>query len=276
MTIRKEIDTIKSAIGSIYDEQEATSIARMVVCNRLNINFSQLVARYDGECEIEGIDNLIAELQNGRPVQYVLGEAEFCDLVFEVCEGVLIPRIETEELVCRIAQEAKPASRILDVGTGSGAIAISLAKRIKDSKVVAMDISCDALAVARRNAERLDADICFVEADALGDFTSLGKFDIIVSNPPYIPQQDEASMSVNVVGYEPHLALFVPDDNALKFYHSIALNSRTMLAEGGKLWFEIYEKYGAEVCAMLSDVGYSRCGVVKDLHQKDRVVWAML
>ena len=152
---------------------EAESIARMVVCEELSYNLSQLVAHYDDEVDIAEIENIIAELSKGRPVQYVLGKAEFCELEFDVAEGVLIPRPETEELVYRIAEIAERGARILDIGTGSGAIAISLAKLVKESKVVAVDISTEALKIAQRNAERLGANVEFVEADALGDLSQL-------------------------------------------------------------------------------------------------------
>ena len=159
MTIRHIIHTIRDAAESLYGSHEAESIARMVLCEKLSYNLSQLVAHYDDECEIEGLDTIIAELRSGRPVQYVLGKAEFCEELFEVAEGVLIPRPETEELVYRIAESAKPGARILDIGTGSGAIAISLAKLVKEAKVVAIDISPEALKIARRNAERLGVEV---------------------------------------------------------------------------------------------------------------------
>lgn len=276
MTVRLIIHKIRDAVESLYGKHEAEAIARMVVCNKLNYNLSQLVVRYDEECDVEGLERMVAELKSGRPVQYVLGEAEFCDMVFEVQEGVLIPRPETEELVYRIVETAPRSVRILDVGTGSGAIAISLAKMVEGARVTAVDISKEVLAVAQRNAERLGAEVEFVEADALGDMSHLGEFDVIVSNPPYIPQSDIAEMRKNVVDFEPHTALFVPDDDALKFYRSIARNARTMLAEGGVLWFEIYEKFGTEMCEMLYDEGFAQCGVEVDANDKARMVWAKL
>ena len=274
MTLRQTIHLIRDAVTPLYGERESEMIGRMVVCDRLSYNLSQLVAHYDEECEIENLEYLLAELSQGRPVQYVLGEAEFCDISFNVREGVLIPRPETEELVYRIAETAEQGARILDIGTGSGAIAITLAKLIKESKVVAIDISCEALAIAKENAERLGAIVEFVEADALGDMTPLGEFDIIVSNPPYIPQSDIVDMRKNVVDFEPHSALFVPDDDALKFYRSIAKNGKKMLSKEGVLWFEIYEKFGAEMCDMLKEEGYTRYGIELDANQKERIVWA--
>ena len=274
MTLRQTIHLIRDAVTPLYGERESEMIGRMVVCDRLSYNLSQLVAHYDEECEIENLEYLLAELSQGRPVQYVLGEAEFCDRSFKVREGVLIPRPETEELVYRIAETAEQGARILDIGTGSGAIAITLAKLIKESKVVAIDVSCEALAIAQENAERLGAGVEFVEADALGDMAPLGEFDIIVSNPPYIPQSDIVDMRKNVVDFEPHSALFVPDDDALKFYRSIAKNGKKMLSKEGVLWFEIYEKFGAEMCDMLKEEGYTRYGIELDANQKERIVWA--
>ena len=274
MTIRHIIHTIKSSVEPLYGPHEAESIARMVVCGRLSYNLSQLVAHYDDEVEIDEIDNIIAELASGRPVQYVLGKAEFCEAEFEVAEGVLIPRPETEELVYRIAETAKRGARILDIGTGSGAIAISLAKLVKESKVVAVDISKEALAIARKNAERLGAKVEFVEADALGDLSQLGEFDIIVSNPPYIPQSDIVDMRKNVVDFEPHTALFVPDNDILRFYRATAENAQRMLCEEGSIWFEIYEKAGAEVCEMLCEKGFTRNELIEDANLKPRMVWS--
>ena len=274
MTIRQTIHLICDAVVSLYGEREAEAIARMVVCDRLSYSFSQLVAHYDDECEIEGIEKIVEELQSGRPVQYVLGRAEFCDFVFEVAEGVLIPRPETEELVYRIAEQAERGVRILDIGTGSGAIAVSLAKLVEEAEVVAVDISSEALKIAKHNAERLGAKVEFVEADALGDLSHLGEFDIIVSNPPYIPQSDIADMRKNVIGFEPHTALFVPDNDILKFYVATAKNAQKMLRQGGSLWFEIYEKAGEELCSMLRGEGFSQTELIEDANLKPRMVWS--
>lgn len=274
MTIRQAIHEIRDAVISLYGEREAEAVARMVVCDKLSYSFSQLVAHYDDECEIDGLERVVSELRSGRPVQYVLGRAEFCDSVFEVEEGVLIPRPETEELVYRIAETAKCGARILDVGTGSGAIAISLAKLVKDAEVVAVDISPEALAIAQKNAEHLGAKVEFVEADALSDLSHLGEFDIIVSNPPYIPQSDIVDMCKNVVDFEPHLALFVPDNDILKFYVATADNAQKMLREEGSLWFEIYEKAGAEMVEMLRAKGFQRNELIEDANLKPRMVWS--
>ena len=274
MTIRQIIHYIRDAVEPLYGLREAEAVARMVVCDRLSFNLSQFVAHYDDECEIPDIENIVEELRRGRPVQYVLGRAEFCELQFEVAEGVLIPRPETEELVYHIVETAPRGARILDIGTGSGAIAIALAKLVQDAEVLAVDISTDALAIARRNAEQLGAKVEFVEANALGDLSHLGEFDIIVSNPPYIPQSDIVDMRKNVVDFEPHTALFVPDDDILKFYRATAENAQRMLRAGGSLWFEIYERAGEAICTMLSERGFMRNEIIEDANAKPRMIWS--
>lgn len=274
MTVREAIQSIERAISALYDPREATAIARQVVCSRCGYNFSQLVVHYDNECQIDDFQTIITQLAAARPVQYVLGQAQFCDLTFEVAEGVLIPRPETEELVSRVAADATGDARILDVGTGSGAIAVSLAKMVKGAKVVAVDISDIALEIAAKNAAKNGVDVEVIKADALADMSHLGQFDIIVSNPPYIPQSDLSSMNRNVVDYEPHTALFVADNDALCFYRSIAQNGLTMLRSGGGLYFEIYEQFGSQIAAMLEGMGYRDVVVAKDIFGKDRMVWS--
>lgn len=273
MTVREAIQSIERAISALYDPREATAIARQVVCSRCGYNFSQLVVHYDNECQIDDFQTIITQLSAARPVQYVLGQAQFCDLTFEVAEGVLIPRPETEELVAKVVADAKPAMRILDVGTGSGAIAVAIAHSV-DAEVVAVDISDITLEIAAKNAAKNGVDVEVVKADALADMSHLGQFDIIVSNPPYIPQSDLSSMNRNVVDYEPHTALFVADNDALCFYRSIAQNGLTMLRSGGGLYFEIYEQFGSQIAAMLEGMGYRDVVVAKDIFGKDRMVWS--
>ena len=269
-------DIIRKIAGSItplYDGREAESIARMVVMDRLSIDFTHLATDYDTECKIDNLDDVITDLRRGRPVQYVLGHAQFCGLDFVVREGVLIPRPETEELVGQIVAATRTGARILDVGTGSGAIAVALARMIPDADVEAVDISDDALAVAVENAKRNNVSIKFHKADALGDLGALGRFDAIVSNPPYVPQSDRATMHTNVLDFEPSEALFVDDDNPLVFYRSIAANAAVMLADGGWLWFEIYEKYGDDICRMLAESGFRDIRLAADANNKPRMVW---
>ena len=265
---------LADSIRSLYDENECRHIARMVASALSHEAESKYIIEPNEIIEIEGIEKCAEELASGRPVQYVIGKAEFCGYDFTVREGVLIPRPETEELVYKIIETAQRGARILDIGTGSGAIAIVLAKFVKDADVVAVDISREALAIAERNAERLGVKVDFVEADALGDLSHLGMFDVIVSNPPYIPQSDIVDMRRNVVDFEPHTALFVPDDDILKFYRATAENATKMLREGGSLWFEIYEKAGEEVCTMLREKGFTQTELFEDANAKPRMVWS--
>ena len=274
MTVRQTIQSIEEVLHPLYDSREATAIARQVVCCRCGYSFSQLVVHYDDECQIGDLQTIIEQLSNYRPVQYVLGEAEFYGLTFKVQEGVLIPRPETEELVAKVVAETQSGMRILDVGTGSGAIAVAVAHSVEGAEVEAVDISDVALEIAAGNAARNGADVKFYKADALGDMSELGQFDIIVSNPPYIPQSDITTMNRNVVDYEPHTALFVADDDALCFYRSIAQNGLKMLRAGGELYFEIYEQFGAQVADMLAGMGYHDIEVVKDIFGKERMVWS--
>lgn len=273
MTVRETIQTIERALQPLYDSREATAIAREVVSRRCGYTFSELVVNYDSECSIDNLQSIVEQLAAARPVQYVTGVAEFCDLQLKVAEGVLIPRPETAELVAQVIADSNRGVEILDVGTGSGAIAIALAKGIEGAVVTAVDISERALEIAAENCASNGVEISLIKADALADMTYLGKFDIIVSNPPYIPQSDMASMQRNVTDYEPHTALFVADSDPLCFYRSIAQNALSMLKAGGSLYFEICERFGAEMVEMLDGMGYTDVVVSKDIFGKDRMVW---
>lgn len=274
MTVRECVTTIERAILCVYNEQrEALAVARQVVSALLGYNFSQLVLNYDSECNIPNLDEIITKLQASCPVQYIVGQSEFCSLTLHVQPGVLIPRPETEELVMQIINSSKTGATVLDVGTGSGAIAIAIAKGVAQSKVTAIDISDTALGVAAKNAQQNGVDITLLKRDALGDFSDIGKFDIIVSNPPYIPESDYVSMRANVVDYEPHIALFVPNDDTLCFYRSIAKNALKMLNSEGSLYFEIYEHFGEQIVSMLEQMGFRDVTLAKDIFGKSRMVW---
>lgn len=279
MATRREILLrITQAIVELYGEVEARQIAEMVVLECGKISRNELLVEPNKELEINDIDRIIHELQEWRPVQYVIGRAEFDGLEFEVTEGVLIPRPETEELVEWIASESAPDARVLDVGTGSGCIAISLSRRLKSSRVWALDISEKALCIARRNGQRYAPEVEFIEGDALADFSSLvsEKLDVVVSNPPYIPRSDVSGMRRNVTDYEPDNALFVEDSDPLIFYRSIARTACKMLKSGGKLYFEIYELYAAQMRSMLEDEGYTDITIREDFRGKERMVCATI
>lgn len=254
---------------------EARQIAEMIVTQRGGITLSDLIIEPNAPLDIPDIESICTELRAWRPVQYILGSAYFADMDLEVCEGVLIPRPETEELVEWITAERPHAKRILDVCSGSGCIALALARKITQSDVHGIDISSEALALARRNAERYAPSVVFHEADALDDFSKVvGKeYDIIVSNPPYIPEADRALMRPNVTEYEPQMALFVPDSDPLLFYRSIAKTAFEMLAEGGQLYFEIYESLASDMVAMLRTEGYDAT-LREDFRGKPRMICA--
>lgn len=223
--------------------------------------------------------SLIAErLLTNEPLQYVLNESWFCGYRFYVDENVLIPRPETEELVEWVISNCKfPVGelRITDIGTGSGCIAISLKRKLRKAEVLGVDLSTGALQVAQRNADTLGVDVQFRQCDFLDHSTwpSLPLSDIIVSNPPYIPEQDKSTMHPNVLEYEPHMALFVPDDDALLFYKALAEFGKTNLKPGGSIFMEIHEDLGPLCVDLFSREGYN-VELKKDLQQKDRMIRA--
>ena len=212
-------------------------------------------------------------------MQYVLGSTEFYGLPFEVSPAVLIPRQETEELVQMVVQAyARKRVRIWDVGTGSGCIAVSLAKTLPDAEIFATDISEEALAVARRNAERNRVGVTFARHDMADDgHLPFGdtRFDIIVSNPPYIPSSDRAMMHRNVTGYEPEIALFVPDNDKLWCYAALARLGQRVLNSGGRIYVETYHDFHDELTGLFAEHGFSNVQSIRDLNEKSRFVLAM-
>ena len=279
MPTRREIITrIQTPLIALYGAREALQIARIVTMELGELCLTDLVAEPDRTLEIEGLDRIVEELATGRPLQYVLGHTEFYGLDFIVREGVLIPRPETEELIRWITENPvtnNPA--ILDVGTGSGCIAVTLARLIPGARVTAIDISGQALSVARENARRLGAEVDFRQGDALGELFpgEYGLFDLIVSNPPYIPRCEKATMRLNVTGYEPAEALFVEDSDPLIFYRAIARNAQRLLRPGGRLYFEIHERFADEMLRMLTEEDFADNTVRRDLNDKNRMTCSL-
>lgn len=276
MATRREIFRALTEAGAeLYGEAEARQIAEMVLESR-GVSRNMLLVEPNEPLDFPDLEDVISDIRAWRPVQYIIGSAEFAGLDFEVSDAVLIPRPETEELVDWVATEVGNRASILDVGTGSGCIAIALARAVKGSSVWALDISPEALAVARRNGAKYAPSVQFVEGDALSNFSVLFpvKFDAVVSNPPYIPDNDSALMRRNVTDYEPHTALFVPDNDPLLFYRSIARTARKMLKSGGKLYFEIYESLAEEMQTMLRSEGYDGIVVREDFRGKPRMICA--
>ena len=280
MATRREIfKQLVAVAGECYPEVEARQIAEMIVTTKGGISRNDLLIEPNEELEIKDLDIICDDLRRWRPVQYIIGRAEFADMELHVAEGVLIPRPETEELVDWVVRESKSGAKILDVCTGSGCIAIALRRMVKDSAVWAMDISPEALAIARINGAKYASDVCFVEGDALADFSADFEdiaFDTIISNPPYIPDSDRLLMRQNVTEHEPHIALFVEDSDPLIFYRAIARTGRKVLAEDGGLYFEIYESLVEELVTMLKQEGYENIVVKEDFRGKPRMICARL
>lgn len=215
---------------------------------------------------------IFSRLTEGEPVQYVLGRAEFSGRWFNVRPGVLIPRPETEELCAWITADSKASAspKVLDIGTGSGCIAITLQLDMPESKVTAWDISADALDVARENAQQLGANVNFVKLDALNAKPE-GEWDVIVSNPPYICEKEKKDMAVNVLEHEPHTALFVPDADPLLFYRAITRLAMQTLSKGGRLYFEINPIYADDTCRMMQAEGMTAVELRSDMYGKQRM-----
>ncbi len=268
---------LKGACCELYGEREASQIGRIMLEELTSITPTKLLIEPNIEIEVEHLDRILEELAAARPMQYILGRAEFCSRSFVVREGVLIPRPETEELVAMVIKQSQTGQRIVDVGTGSGAIAISVAKGVVGCRVEAIDISREALEIARENAERLGVDVTFVEGDALKGIEHYidSGVDVVISNPPYIPQCESEQMRSNVTQYEPHLALFVSDDDPLIFYRAISLSALKILKSGGRLYFEIHEEFAADIELLLDEMGYSQVEIVKDINEKDRIACAV-
>ncbi len=267
----------------IYDKSEASQITDWVMEKLTGSKKAERMI-YKNEAITKEEEILLQQyterlLQN-EPVQYVLNEAWFDNMIFYVDKNVLIPRPETEELVEWIINQYNSTVdelKILDIGSGSGCIPISLKKRIPKAEVWSCDISNEALTVAKKNGEDLGQEVNFIQLDFLDQHSwkQLPKFDIIVSNPPYIPEKDKETMQPNVLQYEPATALFVPDNDALVFYKVIAEFGKTHLEKGGTIFMEIHESLGKEIVELFQSYDYS-AEIKKDMQEKDRMVKAGL
>ena len=265
---------------SVYDKDEANAMTLILLEHYFNITRVKMALEPElrlSESEMLTFHFAVKDLLKNKPIQYIIGETEFCDLKFKVNENVLIPRPETSELVMNIVKRQKTKDKrqlsILDIGTGSGCIAISLAKKLSDSKVYAIDISEKALEVAKENAINNDAEVAFIHDDILNLKNNIEtEFDIIVSNPPYVRELEKAEMRDNVLDWEPHNALFVSDNDPLIFYRNILEFAKTNLNQDGEIWFEINEFLGKEMTDLCKEHGFSDIEIFKDFREKDRVV----
>lgn len=280
VTVSHIINRFHTALDSLYNTNEVETFARLSLEHYSAIPYANYTAYKDiavsPEAETQ-YTQAIARLLTHEPIQYILGQTEFYGLVFKVSPAVLIPRPETEELVDFILKENPQALRIADICTGSGCIAISLKKNLPAAEVWATDWSDTALAMAQQNNTALAAGVNIIKHDALSDdYTALpGLFDIWVSNPPYVKFSERKLMNANVLDYEPYMALFVPDDDALVFYRHIAQAALSKLKPGGCLYFEINEAHGPEVVNLLAGLGYNNSMIINDLSQRNRMVKAV-
>lgn len=265
-------------LAALYDAGEAKAIVRMVLDVRFGLSPTDV---YCGKVtqlsanDTEILEKMMQRLERAEPVQYVLGKADFCGRTFAVAPGVLIPRPETGELCRWIISGARGGERLLDIGTGSGCIAVTLQQEIAGAAVTAWDLSPEALSIARANAEAIGAEVSMVQQDALQPPADHGLWDIIVSNPPYICNRERQHMERNVTDYEPQLALFAPDDDPLRFYRAIARYAAQALKPGGALFFEINPLYAADMPPMLSALGYTAMETRRDMYGKQRFIKAL-
>jgi release factor glutamine methyltransferase len=275
----------KQALATIYGPNEVEALTLLTLSELTGSSKARLKAFPEQQLmpgQAESAKAILARLQTGEPVQYVLGRTEFCRLPFNVNPSVLIPRPETEELVEWVldTEDNLPfiVDNILDIGTGSGCIAISLKKELPGVKVSAIDISAEALQTARQNAGLNNTAVIFIEADILHPSAEIeaSKFDIIVSNPPYVTLHDKTQMHQNVTDFEPHTALFVPEDDPLIFYKSIADFALKTLNPKGVLFFEINESLGKETVEMLKGKGFKSVELRQDMSGRDRMIRTMI
>jgi release factor glutamine methyltransferase len=281
-TIQHLRENIKKELRELYTDREIDPITDILLQKRLGLQKHAVGLQRDqvlSPADRQWFDKALGSLKNGLPVQYVTGQAHFFGLLLDVSPDVLIPRPETEELVQWILDDlTHPDPVILDIGTGSGCIALALKKEVPESQVTGMDADGSALVVASKNAAKLLLDLQFYLHDVLTEEPpeGLARPDIIVSNPPYIPACEKHSLPALVRDHEPSVALFVPDEDPLIFYSSIARFARDQLNHGGHVYLEIHEKRGGQVCELLKAEGFAHVELRKDINGKDRMIKAML
>lgn len=281
MTISNLKSNFIHALSGIYPLEEIESFFNILAQEFLNLSRIQIAldrVQFVSAEKVEKIKTATERLKMYEPIQYIVGDTEFFGLTFKVNPSTLIPRPETEELVQYIIDDVSELKNnsnhveLLDIGTGSGCIAISLAKNLQNSKVSAMDVSSEALKIANENARENKVNITFLEQDILLCKALPGKYDIIVSNPPYVRELEKEWMQPNVLKHEPELALFVKDSDPLIFYRKIAELSRDSLKPNGKLFFEINEYLGEEMTELLVGLGFRDIEIKKDIFEKDRML----
>jgi len=278
--MQNAIQFIKSQLKGLYTETEIRSFSFLIIEKLTGFTRTELMVNKNTQISVEQhkiIEFFIEKLKKYVPIQYILGETEFCGLTFQVNNSVLIPRPETEELVELIRNENDNAINlnILDIGTGSGCIAISLKHLFQNSTVDAFDISEKALETAQNNANSNKLEVYFHKVDILNAPKFETKWDIIVSNPPYVLEKEKSEILPNVLENEPHLALFVPDKDPLLFYRHIAEFAQKQLNKNGKLYFEINREFGKDCVKLLVEMGYRNVELRKDISGNDRMIRAI-
>jgi len=267
---------IATELQDLYPENEAKNISSMLLEALFGIDPTALIVDQEitnTDKSEKKLNDAIAQLKRHEPIQYVLGQAHFYDRDFMVNPKVLIPRRETEELVHLILQDHPNFSgKILDIGTGSGCIPITLSLELPQAVVASIDISTEAINVAKQNANALNANVSFQEMNVLSASAFPDKYDIILSNPPYVMEKEKKKMQENVLDHEPHLALFVEDDDPLIFYLTIIKKAAESLNKNGMLYFEINEQFGSEVASEMEHNGFQTVVIIKDMQGKDRMV----
>ena len=281
MLVKTYKSIFQEELSALYDEKEIESFFYIVLeqfHNKKRIDLALHPEMEMNESEINKWKSVVTDLKKHKPIQYILGETEFYGLRFLVNESTLIPRPETEELVDLIIKEKaksnsqKAIVRILDIGTGSGCIAVSLAKNISNAEVFAIDVSEKALATAKLNAKINNVNVTFIQKNILEVADLEQQFDSIVSNPPYVRMLEKAEINPNVLKYEPHLALFVEDNDALLFYRKIAELAKINLSENGNLYFEINQYLGKETVELLENLGFRNIELHKDIYNNNRMI----
>lgn len=277
MEIQQAYQNTIRLLAPVYEAKEAQSITRIIFEDVFHITNLNRVGALDA-IAVEKLNGICKQLLEGRPVQHILGQADFYGLKFKVNEHTLIPRQETEELVYWILEQHPPGNtlKLLDIGTGTGCIPIVLIKQRPNWLVSALDVSKEAIAVAKQNADALDVDVHFYEQDVLSLDALAERWDIIVSNPPYIPELEATLMNRQVLDHEPHLALFVANDDPLIFYRKIALLAKEALTPNGRLFFELNEFNAEKVATLLKDVGFCEVEIGIDINGKQRMIMARL
>lgn len=279
MTIQDFRDTFISTLSGVYAPEEVHAMLYITLEHYLGM--SRVEIALSRKQELKDAQRLLLEqslerLQQHEPIQYILGKTEFYDLEFIVSAATLIPRPETEELVRWIMESTNTPSKLLDLGTGSGCIAVALAKNLPSAAVSAYDISAEAIRVARQNAQRNSVDVQFDCVDILGLPTLSKRYDVIVSNPPYVRDLEKAEIQSNVLAYEPHSALFVSDQDPLVFYRKIANLAFQHLNAQGSLFLEINQYLGKETVELLKDIGFTSVVLRQDMFGKDRMIKASM